>query len=548
MSAKELFTKKDPNGHLSIEYCVEDRYPTEYKELMEYCTFNNLNNIPFKEKVYCYIHQLKKVPICQCGNTVKFKNKTLGYHLFCSKKCVNKSIVVRNKIKRTNLEKYGNENHMKSDIIYNKLLESLHNRTKEQQDVINEKRVKTVNDRYGVNNVANVPVFVEKRVANFDVVSWRINFETSMLEKYGVKNILELDEYRKRMVENTDYEKKTKKTRNTMVERYGAWYSATPEFSEKYNNTMLEKYGEHFMKFDNNIKEKAFYNQNIFNIKRTAKTYNIKIVDRKIVNNRCKYTVYCNKCNSNYITVGYILKNRKKSQSIQCTNCNPIDRKISSFHLEIANYIKSISNTELIMNDRTIIKPYEIDILLPEYKIGIECNGVYWHSCDKKEKEYHLTKHVSMIENGYRLIQIWDYDWKLKQDIIKNILYNVLNSNNETLENYLIKDVSKKEAKNFFNTNSLVSKIGEINVGLYKDDILYNLISINNNVIINKANNIYQPNNNGLYLLYEKYNLKIVKDIDYDQIEIGSQLAAKKETKIEPILKQKHQIWKWYTI
>ncbi len=544
----ELFTKKDPNGCLSVEKYIVKHHPTAYKNLIEYCILNNLHNIQFKEKVYCYIHQLNKVPTCQCGNFVKFKNKTLGYQEFCSNKCVSKSKAIRDKIKQTNLKRYGNENHMKSDVIYNRLLETLHNRTEEEQNEINEKRVKTVKERYGVNSVANVPEFIEKRVANFDSVGWRMNFETTMLERYGVKNILELDEYKKKMVENTDYDNKTKKTRNTMIERYGGWYTATSEFSEKYNNTMLEKYGEHFMKFDNDIKDKTNYNKNIVNIKRTEKTYNIKIINRQNINNMSKYIIYCDSCNTNYTTFNDLLTNRKKSQSIQCTNCNPIDRKISSFHLEIVNYIKSISNTELIMNDRTIIKPYEIDILLPEYKIGIECNGVYWHSCDKKEKEYHLTKHVSMIENGYRLIQIWDYDWKLKQDIIKNILYNVLNSNNETLENYLIKDVSKKEAKNFFNTNSLVSKIGEINVGLYKDDILYNLISINNNVIINKANNIYQPNNNGLYLLYEKYNLKIVKDIDYDQIEIGSQLAAKKETKIEPILKQKHQIWKWYTI
>ena len=44
---------------------------------------------------------------------------------------------------------------------------------------------------------------------------------------------------------------------------------------------MLEKYGEHFMKFDNDIKDKTNYNKNIVNIKRTEKTYNIKIINRQ---------------------------------------------------------------------------------------------------------------------------------------------------------------------------------------------------------------------------------------------------------------------------
>ena len=41
------------------------------------------------------------------------------------------------------------------------------------------------------------------------------------------------------------------------------------------------------------------------------------------------YIIYCDSCNTNYTTFNDLLTNRKKSQSIQCTNCNPIDRKIT---------------------------------------------------------------------------------------------------------------------------------------------------------------------------------------------------------------------------
>jgi hypothetical protein len=34
----------------------------------------------------------------------------------------------------------------------------------------------------------------------------------------------------------------------------------------------------------------------------------------------------------------------------------------------------------------------EIDIYLPELKLGFEFNGLYWHSNKFKEKNYHLNK------------------------------------------------------------------------------------------------------------------------------------------------------------
>ena len=33
-----------------------------------------------------------------------------------------------------------------------------------------------------------------------------------------------------------------------------------------------------------------------------------------------------------------------------------------------------------LFNDRTILKPLELDIVLPSIKLAIEYDGVYWHS------------------------------------------------------------------------------------------------------------------------------------------------------------------------
>lgn len=81
----------------------------------------------------------------------------------------------------------------------------------------------------------------------------------------------------------------------------------------------------------------------------------------------------------------------------------------SKFEVEICNYIKSL-NFKPITSDRTVICPKELDIYLPEHKLAIECNGVYWHSSEKKSKNYHAEKSRLCAEQGISLIHIFDYE------------------------------------------------------------------------------------------------------------------------------------------
>ena len=65
--------------------------------------------------------------------------------------------------------------------------------------------------------------------------------------------------------------------------------------------------------------------------------------------------------------------------------------------------------TSKICNDRKLIWPYEIDILLPNQKLAIEFNGAYWHSTFFKDKNYHLNKLKMAEEKGYQLFNIFDF-------------------------------------------------------------------------------------------------------------------------------------------
>lgn len=119
--------------------------------------------------------------------------------------------------------------------------------------------------------------------------------------------------------------------------------------------------------------------------------------------------------------------------------------KKSSCEKYIADSIASFYHGEIWYNSRKVISPYEIDIYLPELKLAIEVNGIFYHSVTfNKDKDYHLCKSLKCRDKGIRLIHIYEFE-----DI------------NEQLS--LLKDLinGQDDYKNDFNKNNLLLEIPE---------------------------------------------------------------------------------------
>lgn len=67
----------------------------------------------------------------------------------------------------------------------------------------------------------------------------------------------------------------------------------------------------------------------------------------------------------------------------------------------------------------------EIDLFIPSKNVGIEINGLYWHTEQFHEKRYHQNKTLE-VKAGIRLIQITDKQWKERKEICKSIIRNAL--------------------------------------------------------------------------------------------------------------------------
>lgn len=105
----------------------------------------------------------------------------------------------------------------------------------------------------------------------------------------------------------------------------------------------------------------------------------------------------------------------------------PIPKQgVSLAELEMLEFTKTLCpdfRTKRFGND------YELDCYSDTLKLGIEYNGLYWHSEEGKPGLYHLekTKHFEAI--GIRVVHIWEHEWRDRKPQIKNYLMSACRAN-----------------------------------------------------------------------------------------------------------------------
>lgn len=158
----------------------------------------------------------------------------------------------------------------------------------------------------------------------------------------------------------------------------------------------------------------------------------------------------------------------------RCTRCHP--RTSSSGENELRKFVERLLPKEEVIQRYKLNGKTEIDIFIPTRKIGIEFNGIYWHSEGKgTSKNYHLAKKTICRDNGIRLLQFWDTQWFAQQEIVKSIISGTLGLNRRVYaRNCQLLEVSEKESAHFLETNHLSGNArGSFSrLGLYQNDAL----------------------------------------------------------------------------
>ena len=152
----------------------------------------------------------------------------------------------------------------------------------------------------------------------------------------------------------------------------------------------------------------------------------------------------------------------------------------------ITDYVKSLGFNPIkyvIGKDKT---RFEIDCYIPELKIGIEYNGIYYHSTNggnKKKKTYHINKNSFALKQGIDLIQIWEDQWKNQQEIIKDIIaarLGIIKGEKIYARKCEIKDVSTADYREFCNKYHVQGyRSATVKLGLYYKNKLVQIASFN---------------------------------------------------------------------
>ena len=285
-----------------------------------------------------------------------------------------------------------------------------------------EKRKATNLKRYGTEFPCRLQKFKDKAKQtnitkygtpySFQSESVKEKIKRTNLKRYGVENPALLKEF-------------NEKAKQTCLERYGVTSTAlVPEIKAKQIATLKQNYGVENAMYSSTIKEKIKSYQYSKGYKsiidRCAQQNNIvtPLFTKKEYHGGFYYNLYpwkCNECGTEfecYYNNGIIPV---------CRNCHP--KSISKGQEEVIAHIKSFYDGEVLVNDRTVIKPLELDIYIPEVKLAIEYNGEYWHSL--YGEGYHQFKIDRCKELGIKLIYIWDSKW-IKNDVKREIYKNLI--------------------------------------------------------------------------------------------------------------------------
>lgn len=246
-------------------------------------------------------------------------------------------------------------------------------------------------------------------------------------------------------------------------------------------------------------KEKIKISANISNLKKSelalsAILENIKSCNLSVI---CiignVVTLKCNKCSNDFSITRQNFTDSKLSID-RCPYCHPPKYSNRSIgESELFEYVKSIA-PDAISNVRNIIGRLEIDIFIPSKMMGIEYNGLYWHSEDVlesvgKSKYADNEKRNLLLSKNIQYTMVFEDEWLHKKDIVKSRIANILNATNNKIyaRNCTINEISSSIASRFCRDNHIQSS-GRSNVryGLYYQNKLVSVMTFSNNNLSRK--------------------------------------------------------------
>lgn len=376
------------------------KFPEKYKIIQEKYDLDVYT-------LYQWIRNDKEVKECLCGCGKECETQYIKGH---SARILNKGKKIGSL--ELYIEKYGKEEGTKlyEKNVYNKTNKGkLENLVKEYGEDIGKQKFKEMTSKQGEQNTLQYKI-----------------------DKYGE------EEGKKRHRENTI--RKGINSKQFFIDKYG----------EEIGSKKYEEIYEKKKNFGIVNRQKAFERILLENIY-------IPLFNKDDLNILKKFKFKCIKCNKEF-----------ESESLYLVTCECYKKIVAKTQYEIYNFIKDHYTKDVKYNKRFDgedefgkICKREIDIYLPDLKIGFEYDGFYRH-CSNNEKlkpTYHRDKTRFFNRLGITIFHIFEDEWKQKKDIVKSMILSKIGYKFKKIhaknKNCVIKEVSYQESLEFLNNNHI---------------------------------------------------------------------------------------------
>ena len=368
----------------------------------------------YKKAMFCKGPHYMTCPVC--GKTFQVDNRiaycyhnrdkvccsrTCGLKLGFSKQTQEQKKAKSDKVKRTKLERYGDENYNNPDKCketnlrrygVDNPMSNSDIRSKAEQTKVERYGSATYNNRqqaaetclnkYGVDNAAKSEQAKEKsRRTNLERRGVEYSFQSedvkqktkeTVRRKYGVDHVMQSDEVQqvrkqrsllKHGVSSPTMLDSTKvKTRDSMVSRYGGWYTSTDQYREKVRQTSQRKYGT-----DNPQQSEAVKNKRQrTNLERYGVDNVLKLSSSQVLRRKSLIEKYGT---DSPMKVPQFRSKQAKSA------------KKSLLEVRVANLL---SQYNIEFEQQYVVSKdghtHAFDFYVPKYKILVDADGKYYHS------------------------------------------------------------------------------------------------------------------------------------------------------------------------
>ncbi len=381
----------------------------------------------------------------------------------------NENYVNIEKMKKTNLERYGSccplVDHMVHEKRLNSMIENYGVEYTLQSDELRNKVKSTCLETYGDENYRNQEKAKQTRLDRYgdEWFNNRERYRQTCLERYGSESYCSTDECKQKVYQ-------------TCMARYGVpSYMNSHEFKERSEQTCIEKFGVPYYSQTDKFREQTSirHSDEFYERLCTCKDVIPMFSNEELVcrDPRKELKWRCNRCGEEFYSR---LDHRHAHDThfasyARCPNCDRHYRSKSNGELELLEHIGKIYHGELVSGDRNTIKPLEIDIMMKDISTGIEYDGLIWHSEHFGIGPVEMLKKTQLCEDvGIRLIRVYSDEWLNNRDFTMWKLQTLISSREHCIENTSI--VRNGDHRDIF--------YGDERIGMYRvyDDLVVDVI------------------------------------------------------------------------